>query len=209
MKVSHLITALLACAVGGCMSKQDAQQTAGAAAFSVAVIALIPVAPLIEGYHAVSGEQQKEQRSRDEWRAIFDPVYRKRIAMLKSRDPVGDAGIVFEEAGLTFLTSHPEGIYYPGLNSRTDILPPLESNLAAVAKSQLASFLAQLMSNDPSHPPSSRTGYESQVYYDFIRAGGYYMEQFNRAMYAKRCQLNQAEKEPNLQEPTPDGVAHR
>jgi hypothetical protein len=168
------------------MSKQDAQQTAGAATFGIAVIALIPVAPLIEGYHAVSGEEQREKRSREAWRALFDPVYRQRIAMIESRDPVADAKIVFEEVGLALLTSHPEGLYYPGLNSRVDMLPPRESNLAAVAKSRLANFLSQLMSKDPNHPPSGRTGYQSQVYNDFIRSCGRYMETFNRAMYAKR-----------------------
>jgi hypothetical protein len=181
------------------MSKQDVQQTTGAATFGVAVIALIPVAPLIEGYHAVSGEQKKKQKSRAEWRAIFDPVYQERSAMIESRDPMADASTVFEQAGPAFLTSHPEGLYYPGLNSRMDILPPLKSNLAAVAKSQLASFLSQLISQDPSHPPSSRTGYESEIYFDFIRSRGRYMEMFNRTMYSKRSLKEASSRTRSLQ----------
>jgi hypothetical protein len=76
---------LAATFLSGCTTARDAEQTAGAVAFGVGVIAAIPLSPVISGYHAVFGEHNEKRRQeyryvRQLWDEAMKPLPRDRDA---------------------------------------------------------------------------------------------------------------------------------
>lgn len=75
----------------------------------------MPLIPFTYGYRAI--EDNNESKKDAVLYKKLDPVYQKRIEMIKARSPKADAEEAWNEGATAFLPSIPNGNYYPGLES--------------------------------------------------------------------------------------------
>jgi hypothetical protein len=161
---AFLVTILFA---PGCSTKSVSENLGGVATVSALVVAL-PLIPFALPYSAI--EQTNERKNDKALHAKLDPVYEKRIEMIKARSPKADADEAWNENARAFLPVFTREKFYPGLESA-----PFDSN-------KLLTYLQTLLNDDP---------LEQQVHFwndtisEFHQTRFDYEKEFNLEMYQK------------------------
>ena len=145
------------------------------------VVVLMPIIPFTLGYSAIS--ESKERRSDRLLYKQLDPVYEKRIEMIKARSPEADVAVVWSEGARAFLPFQTNAIYHPGLDS-DEYRPGLIGLEQQTNQSPLFTYLQTLLEDDPMQ---KEIKIWNQPIRDFIHTRGEYEATFNREMY-KRMQ---------------------
>lgn len=173
MKALLLVSAVLA--LVGC-STPGLKRSARTITATSAVVAGAPLAPVVGGYHLISGDIRKHREKTEALKLKLDPIYAARWEKIIVRDPVADAQLVANEGCQLLFPSIPDGSIFPDdLGSNSNISP---------YKSDTYKFLEALMSDDKLHTESENDGiyYFGGEYSTFLRVGGRYKAQFNKAM---------------------------
>jgi hypothetical protein len=190
-------------ALAGC-SSTDVKQTAGGVATVSALVVALPLVPVAEGYHFLSGDIRELKAKVAALKVKLDPVYEERLRMIEARDPVADARSVVSEGCELLLPSIPDGRVFPGYFDPRMGVPASSASTPVVSpKSPTYRFLEELMDKDKLHTESEHQGvsYSGKAYTAFLKAGWRYKERFNREI------VRLTGKEPNQSpEPTPTSV---
>lgn len=167
---------------------ESRQETLGGVATASALVvatAFMPVIPFTLGYDAI--KEGKERKSDKLLYQQLDPVYEKRIEMIKARSPEADAAAVWNEGARAFLPFDPKALYHPGIEPDVD-QSALIGFQQKTNQSPLFTYLNTLLSPDPLQ---KEVKVFNQSIRDFIHTGGEYETVFNREMY-KRIRAEKA-----------------
>ena len=177
---------VVAFAISGCASTESTRShepnpLAVAAAVTGGAIVGAVAFPIAYPVAVIAGERRKEEAEAN--RALLDPIYEKRMAEIRSRDPVADAERVFQSDGIVLIPAFPDTDYYAGFTRESPSLPDFRSNSEAIRHSKLMKELIVLTSDDERHPKGEKSiNYFSPVYVAFRGAAWPYKCSFNRAM---------------------------
>ena len=174
----------------GCSSDPQARQATlgGVATVSAigAATAFAPIIPFTLGYNAI--EESKERKSDKLLYQQLDPVYEKRIEMIKARSPEADVAVVWKEGARAFLPFDTNSLYHSGIDPGDD-QKDLIGFQQQTNQSPLFTYLNTLLSTDPLQ---KEVKIANQPYNDFLHTRGEYEAIFNREMYGRI----RAEKRP-------------
>jgi hypothetical protein len=107
----------------GC-STETVNQNLGGVATASALIVALPLIPFALPFSAA--EQIKEKKKDEALYEKLDPVYQKRIEMIKARSPKADAGEAWNEKAIAFLPTTRGGDNYWGLE--TELVPEIRTS---------------------------------------------------------------------------------
>jgi hypothetical protein len=181
--MKRLLLSVLALITASCETSQDREQALGGLATVSAMVVAMPGIPFAMAYRAIA--DQHESKVQRELRARLDPVYEKRIDMIRQRDAVADANHAIETGALALLPTMPHGSIFDGLE-RAGLFGNKEfaaRNDEQVQKSEFLRYLETLTSNDPVQVQNQKYTYFSETYRRFIDARRAYKEPFNKRMY--------------------------
>jgi hypothetical protein len=183
----HPALIILAIVVPLCSCATDERRSqgadrAGAAATTSAMVVALPLIPVVQLYHTLTGSSQRWKDQAEERRRIFDPIYEKRITMLSERDPVADAQMCWTSGESALLPSLPQAALYPGVEKERANQVNREQNFAAIERSELLSYLLRLMDRDPEHATGNGVQYSGPVWSAFVKASWAYKAKFNSKM---------------------------
>jgi hypothetical protein len=186
MKKKHLSVFLATITfVTGCSTDSTSHKLADSGVLDVsALIVALPLTPLIPfttGYRAI---EDSNERKRDE--SLYeklDPVYQKRIEMIKARSPKADAEETWKEGATAFLPSMPNGSWYPGLESTEYHLKNREENWQQITTNKFLTYLQTLLSDDPLQRQVHN--HYSEKYREFLHVRWDYKKAFNLEVYQK------------------------
>jgi hypothetical protein len=172
------ITLLIA---SGCSTESRKETLGGVATVSAigAAAVLMPVIPFTLGYNVI--EAGKERRSDKQLYKQLDPVYKKRIEMIKERSPKADVAVVWSEGARAFLPLETNAIYHPGLGPEEYRLDLVELK-QETNQSPLFTYLQTLLETDPLQ---KEVKVWNQTFTDFLHARGEYEAAFNQEMYRR------------------------
>jgi hypothetical protein len=172
------ITLLIA---SGCSTESRKETLGGVATVSAigAATVFTPVIPFTMGYNLI--EASKERRSDKLLYEKLDPVYKKRIEMIKARSPEVDVVVAWNEGARAFLPFETNAIYHPGLGP--DVYrPDLVELKQQTNQSPLFTYLQTLLEADPLQ---KEVKVFNQTFNDFLHTRGEYEAVFNQEMYKR------------------------
>jgi len=163
--------------LGGCASKQDLGAIATVSAIAVAV----PLMPLAETYHVINDTKGKAKKQREIWRKQFDPIYKKKLETLLSRNPIADAIQNYNENKIVFIPGKSNNDLYVGLRSGNE---PIQGKLNRdiIDNDEFLTSIHNLLSNDPTHEREAGYKYNSEIYDCFSIKVFDYKAEFNTKM---------------------------
>jgi hypothetical protein len=183
MNAKKNLMALLATILfaGGCKTETVNQDLAGIATASALVVAL-PLFPIVFPYSAF--EQIREMKEDEALYARLDPVYQKRIEMIRARSPKADADEAWNQKATAFLPTIPGGDNYWGLQGTEVNSKNGTENQRQIDSNQFLTSLQALLSDEALQKqvkmPNGR-------YREFLETCWDYEKAFNLEMY-KRIQ---------------------
>jgi hypothetical protein len=141
---------------------------------------LTPLIPFTAGYNAIV--DSKERKKDEVLYEKLDPVYQKRIEMIKARSPKADAEVAWNEGATAFLPSMPNGNYYGGLEATEYNLKNGEENRKQIAANKFLTYLQTLLSDDPLQQQVRNW---NEKYKEFLHVRWDYEKAFNLEIYQK------------------------
>ena len=184
---------ILALAASGCGSDPETRrETLGGLATTSALVAAMPLMPLIPftaGYTAIS--ESKERKSDKLLYQQLDPVYQKRIEMIQARSPEADAATAWAQGSRAYLPSVPNVGYYPGLDPSVYHFGRIEGNQEQIDHSEFLTYLQTLMTDDPLQ---AQVHSFNDTFNKFLSTRHAYQEAFNREMFRRMNGTNAAAK---------------
>ena len=177
-----LLVGLAACSTSAKREVVDAGRGLATVSALVVALPLIPVAG-IHGLASLAGPEAKRKRAAArELQARLDPIYEKRTAMIRQRDPVLDVKAAIKNGAMGFLPEFQYGVTFPGLKPaehRSDF-DFGRDNYAVVQANEITRYLDELLGRDPLHRQHLSVDYNSSIYRTFKRAANEYRAAFNR-----------------------------
>ncbi len=177
-----LMVCLASCSTGAKRELADAGGGLATAGALVVALSLIPVAGL-HGLVSLAGPEAKRERAAErELQARLDPIYEKRTAMIRQRDPVLDVQEAIKNGAMGFLPEFQYGVTFPGLKP-TEHRSDFEfgrDNYAVIQGNEITRYLDELLGRDPLHRQHLGVDYNSSIYRTFKRAANEYRAAFNR-----------------------------
>jgi hypothetical protein len=165
--------------VAGCSTESLNQNLGGVATASALVIAL-PLIPFALPFSVI--EQSKERKKDEALYAKLDPVYQKRIEMIKARSPRADAEQAWNEKMPVFLPTTHGGDNYWGLGTTEYNLKNGEENQKQIDANKFLTYLQTLLSDDPLQ---QQVQIWNKKYLNFLDARLNYEKAFNLEIYQK------------------------
>jgi hypothetical protein len=168
--------------VAGCSTDPTSRTIAlGDAATASALLVTLPLIPFADAYHAISGDIRKEKEKERIIQEKLNPIYQKRIEMVKARSPKADADQTWKEGVTAFLSSlGRDGGLYPGLESTEYNLKDQEENQRRIDGGNFLTYLQTLLSDDPLQQQARNF---SEKHNEFMNVRWEYEESFNREIY--------------------------
>jgi hypothetical protein len=163
----------------GCSTKTVNENLGGVATVSAVVVAL-PLIPFTLPFSAI---QQNNERKND--KALYeklDPVYEKRIEMIKARSPKADADEAWNQNARAFLPVFAGEKFYPGLESAAFDSRSGAENQTQIDSNKLLTYLQTLLSNDPLE---QQVHFWNDIISEFHQTRFDYEKEFNLEMYQK------------------------
>lgn len=160
----------------GCKTEEAKQEAAGLTTVSALVVAM----PLIPFALPISAIEQAKDRKKDE--ALYkqlDPVYQKRIEMIKARSPEADADTAYKENAVAFLPTVTNGNIYCGLEQTKYNIEDGRQNQQRIGASTFLTYLQTLLSDDPLQ---AQVRVWNQQFRDFLQTRWNYEKAFNLEM---------------------------
>lgn len=173
---SAFLAALILTAGCSTSNNRDDSGLLTASALLVA-LPLMPLIPFTAGYQAIEDSEERKQDA-----AIYkhlDPVYQKRIEMIKARSPKTDAEAAWNEGAVAFLPSLPQGNYYAGLEATEYNMKNGEENREKIDANKFLMYLQTLLSDDPLQEQAHNW---SETYKKFLHVRWDYEKEFNLEM---------------------------
>jgi hypothetical protein len=178
----HLSMFVVLLFVAGCSTDSINQELGGVATVSALTVAL-PLIPFAGAYHAISGDIRKEKEKERIIQEKLNPIYQKRIEMVKARLPKADADQVWKDGVTAFLSAAGrDGGIYPGLESTEFNLKDHEENQRRIDSSNFLTYLQTLLSDDPLQQQARTFSRKHNEFFDVCLN---YEESFNREMYQR------------------------
>ena len=140
----------------------------------------MPLIPFTATYGMIA--DAKDRKSHKILYEKLDPVYEKRIAMVKARSPKADVEEVWNQGARAFLPFDPNGKYYLGLESTEYNLKNGEENQRQINENKLLTYLQTLLTDDPLQKQAKAF---SKTYGEFTNVRAEYRKSFNREMYQR------------------------
>jgi hypothetical protein len=170
--------------VTGCSTDSTSHKLGDSGVLDVsALMVALPLTPLIPftaGYRAI--EDSKDRKNDEALYEKLDPVYQKRIEMIKARSPKADAEEAWNEGATAFLPSMPNGSWYPGLESTEYHLKNREENQKQIATNKFLTYLQTLLSDDPLQREVRNW---NEIFKEFLHVRWDYEKAFNLEIYQK------------------------
>jgi hypothetical protein len=181
MKTSKYLPVLLAVIMlaPGCSTDSATQNLGGVMTASTLVVAL-PLIPFTLPYSAI--EQSKVRKKDKALYQKLDPVYQKRIEMIKARSPNADADEAWNQGALVFIPSIFNGGNYPGLEKTEYNLKNGKENQRQIIANNFLTYLQTLLSDDPLQ---QQVQILNKKYLEFLHVCWVYEEAFNLEMYQR------------------------
>jgi hypothetical protein len=158
----------------GC-STQEAKQGTAVMASAAGMVAGMPLMTFTIPYAAI--RDANENRTDEALYKQLDPVYQKRIEMIKARSPKADAEAAWNEKTIAFLG----GDFHYDLRD-TEFSKTGEENRKQIAASDFLTNLQALLNDDPLQ---KQVHIWNDQYLKFKRAAWAYEKEFNLEMYQK------------------------
>ena len=182
---------LLPLLVAGCAS----QGAAGLATVSAVAVGGA-LSPIGEAYHAASGDDEKVRAKIEAINTRFDPICKKKIEAILSRDPIADARLLHRAGIVALLPSMPGLTIYPGLWAPRYDISKITHGRSSAQSSKLYLELEELMNPESKdfRQPKEEHRYHSPVFTHFVDTALAYKAAFNREVYRL-----ESDEKPNQQ----------
>lgn len=172
----------------GCSTESQNQDVAGVATVSALVLAL-PLIPVTLPLSAI-----REGRQAENDKALYkklDPVYQKRIEMIKTRSPKADADEAWSENAKAFLPTTFDGDNYLGLENTEYESKNGHENQQQISTNNFLTYLQTLLSDDPLQ---QQVKMWNDKYNEFLDTRWAYEKQFNTEIYQQLQNSNLADR---------------
>jgi hypothetical protein len=163
----------------GCSTESVNENLGGVSTVSALVVAL-PLIPFALPFSAI---EENNERKKD--KALYeklDPVYQKRIEMIKARSPKADADEAWNEKAIAFLPTTHDGDNYWGLEATEVNSKNGKENQRKINSNQFLTYLQTLLSNDPLQ---EQVQVYNKKYLEFLDVRLDYEKTFNLEMYQR------------------------
>lgn len=178
IRLQRIVWFFLICPLlAGCVAKQDL----GGLATVSALIVAVPLVPVAEAYHVINDTEGKASAQQQQWRASFDPVYQKRIAIIDNLDPRADAERKFAANTLGFFPIERDSKFLIGMNWGKNDVDGV-ANQQIIDSDEELTNLQQLFADDPTHQKVAGHRYNSPIYDCFVAKAFTYRKVYNQRL---------------------------